>query len=145
MFSGERRCCRRGGREKRRTHKLSTSCFFLLACEKNPGLCNICALARHHFIYIIYGSMDTFRDVEPPLPLLLPRPLEPLPSKLLPLAAARFRESISFCALVIIAELKSSDAMSMGRRCELKYDASCILAVFSIKSSGLLCMMTARV
>jgi hypothetical protein len=97
----------------------------------------------------VYGGTDAFRDVELPLPLLLARPLAPLPlpSKLLPctLATACFRESISFCVPVKIAKLKSSDAMSMGMRCKLKYDASCILAVFNIKSSGLLCMMTARV
>ena len=147
MLSGKRWGCRRSGREKRSAHHSSLTSWFAGARKKKPRLCNILASASVASFTSQDGSTDAFRDIELPLPLLPVRPLVPLPSRLLPLvlATARFRESISFCAPVIIAVLKSSDAMSMGMRCELKYDASCILAVFSIKSPGLLCTMTARV
>jgi len=93
-------------------------------------------------IAAIYGNTDTFRLVEPSLPLLLARPL---PGKPLPLTLARLRESTSCCAPFIIAKFKSSDAMSMEMRCQLKCDASCIQVVFSSKSPEVSCTMTARV
>ena len=101
-----------------------------------PGLC------PYNAPTVIYGHTDTFWLVEPPLPLL---PAHPLPCKPLPRTLAHLHESISCCALFIIAKFNLSDAMSMEMWCQLKCDVSCIRAVFSSNSSGVSCMMTARV
>ena len=88
-----------------------------------------------------HGNTDTFQLDEPPLPLLA----HPLPSKPLPPTLAHLCESISSQVPLIIVWSKSSDARSMGKQCQLKWDASCIWAVLSINSSRASCTMTAHI
>lgn len=121
--------------EKGNSRLVCTHCLLLfVSMYIFSELAPCCARDRYDSTYMLW-------PVQAPLPLLL----TPLPHKPLPRTLAGLRESISCRAPSIITESKLSDVMLMEMRCQLKCGASCIRAVFSSNSSGVLCTMTARV